>query len=502
MSNRQQLLAITLVAIVALAGCGAWGTDRPANQNQSEPEAPNDSDDFENDTPTNTSEDTGDSSDETEPESETETSTDSDKSDRSDTYSDSDSTSDSDSSSDESSSDSDTQTQSDDSPDNSSSDDSSDSDGSEGAAGDGDESSDEIDQDDENNQDDRENGSNGNGDGDTDPGEDLNCGDFDTWEDAQAELDADPSDPHGLDADDDGIACESLQGSPSENGETDTDNDDKNNEQETYSYTIVIGTQGPASGWEVTLDGDAGEYNELTNDDNEATFEVPAGEYTASINVPQQDEDVTQSITVDSNGSEVIQVDQETEPEPETHTFRVNVNHDVPVTVENSETGETWTEEAVDGTATFELPEGAYYVDAEDHTQTLLDILVPDRDSIQLQSGEEFVINVADAESGAPIEGAEVSGICHLYHSGGDSYITGTSNANGVIETNVLTPGGCDGLRIEADGYETANAGSVMVPDDSGVTYELSRLPDEQPEQNETGTENETGNTTTTSAVA
>lgn len=40
--------------------------------------------------------------------------------------------------------------------------------------------------------------------------EDLDCGDFATQGEAQAELDADPSDPHGLDADDDGVACEDL----------------------------------------------------------------------------------------------------------------------------------------------------------------------------------------------------------------------------------------------------------------------------------------------------
>jgi hypothetical protein len=41
--------------------------------------------------------------------------------------------------------------------------------------------------------------------------EDLNCADFATQEEAQAEYDADPSDPHTLDGiDNDGIACESL----------------------------------------------------------------------------------------------------------------------------------------------------------------------------------------------------------------------------------------------------------------------------------------------------
>jgi hypothetical protein len=39
---------------------------------------------------------------------------------------------------------------------------------------------------------------------------DLDCADFATQEEAQAELERDPSDPHGLDADSDGIACEHL----------------------------------------------------------------------------------------------------------------------------------------------------------------------------------------------------------------------------------------------------------------------------------------------------
>lgn len=40
--------------------------------------------------------------------------------------------------------------------------------------------------------------------------QEINCDNFYTQEDAQAHLNADPSDPDGLDGDDDGIACESL----------------------------------------------------------------------------------------------------------------------------------------------------------------------------------------------------------------------------------------------------------------------------------------------------
>lgn len=44
---------------------------------------------------------------------------------------------------------------------------------------------------------------------------DRDCGDFAYQEDAQAHLNAHPSDPDGLDADDDGIACETLPHRPS-----------------------------------------------------------------------------------------------------------------------------------------------------------------------------------------------------------------------------------------------------------------------------------------------
>jgi micrococcal nuclease len=43
-------------------------------------------------------------------------------------------------------------------------------------------------------------------------GGDLDCSDFATQQEAQAVLDADPSDPNGLDGEGDGVPCESLPG--------------------------------------------------------------------------------------------------------------------------------------------------------------------------------------------------------------------------------------------------------------------------------------------------
>ncbi|MFD1643946.1 excalibur calcium-binding domain-containing protein [Halohasta litorea] len=42
------------------------------------------------------------------------------------------------------------------------------------------------------------------------PDGDYNCGDFETQEQAQHVLENQSGDPHGLDRDGDGIACESL----------------------------------------------------------------------------------------------------------------------------------------------------------------------------------------------------------------------------------------------------------------------------------------------------
>jgi hypothetical protein len=54
--------------------------------------------------------------------------------------------------------------------------------------------------------------------GDGGGGTDLDCADFDTQEEAQAEFDKDTSDPNRLDADNDGIACEEPPSGDEEDG--------------------------------------------------------------------------------------------------------------------------------------------------------------------------------------------------------------------------------------------------------------------------------------------
>lgn len=62
--------------------------------------------------------------------------------------------------------------------------------------------------------------------------QDLDCADFGSQAEAQAELDRDPGDPHRLDDDNDGMACEALAGEPSESGESEVAGQGEDDEEE------------------------------------------------------------------------------------------------------------------------------------------------------------------------------------------------------------------------------------------------------------------------------
>src|SRR5215207_3666173 len=64
---------------------------------------------------------------------------------------------------------------------------------------------------------------------------DLNCSSFATQEEAQAELNRDPSNPNNLDADNDGIACEELSSGTGTTGTSTT-------------CTSTTGTRGTTTG--------------------------------------------------------------------------------------------------------------------------------------------------------------------------------------------------------------------------------------------------------------
>lgn len=75
----------------------------------------------------------------------------------------------------------------------------------------------------------------------------LNCPDFDTQAEAQAYLEERPSDPEGLDRDNDGIACETHFGGGSAGGDDDQD-DDNGNEDENEDGSSTTPSGGVAAG--------------------------------------------------------------------------------------------------------------------------------------------------------------------------------------------------------------------------------------------------------------
>lgn len=106
------------------------------------------------------------------------------------------------------------------------------------------------------------------------------------------------------------------------------------------------------------------------------------------------------------------------------------------------------TKESENGQATFELEPGHYYAEAEGYHGTLIEIDVTEDREIRLQnaSAATVPVEVTDAETGEPIEGAEVSGVCSMWYSSGDSYIDsdGTTDENGVVDAQTeLTPTDC-----------------------------------------------------------
>lgn len=113
--------------------------------------------------------------------------------------------------------------------------------------------------------------------------DDLNClEDFDTQEEAQAVLDADPSDPHDLDRDGDGIACESLpsgdSATSSNNDATEENNDESNDASNDESEEATeTGTEEPASSeTEESSEEDAVHTSDETSSDAEEGGELPS----------------------------------------------------------------------------------------------------------------------------------------------------------------------------------------------------------------------------------
>ncbi len=274
------------------------------------------------------------------------------------------------------------------------------------------------------------------------------------------------------------------------------DTDDSEGEEEllppSYTYTVtveVVDADGNPIADEpvtATVNGETTEY--LTGEDGtvnvttESTI-AKAVEYEITVRHDTRGLPVNQSAQTERF---VIGAQEEPEPEPETYDFTVYTQEDVSVTVRNDDTREEWTKNATNGSVTFELAPGMYTIHADEHASVLMPTNVPGHTEIELQGGyDEFTVNVVDAETGDPIEGAEISGVCDWYFSSGDAYITGESNADGVIETSVISPSVCHGVLVEADEYESTTISVINIPDDDEMTIELDAASDESRDEEE-----------------
>lgn len=413
----RRILAIAVVVLVMIsAGCTGWGTDGPADRSENDgPNGTNATNDLETERNASNASEEGDGSSvaSAQPDS-------SDSDDESEPSSASGSLGDDSSGSDDSAGDGDGSSGADEANSGSEADSNAGSDDADSGA----------DSDEQGSHDDTDGTDTSDGGTDTDPvsGTDLDCADFDTQEGAQEAYDEDPSDPHGLDRDGDGVACETLQ-----NGSNGSDDGSGSNDAADAS----------------TDDGDTDSENESETRDPERNS---------------------------STG----------ETEPETHTLTVHAGESVPVsgvpiTLERHSDGATTTRETGEnGQAEFTVVDGDYTVsgtdpdgttdstdltvDGED-TRVLLESLTP-----ALPAEHGVRVTVTDAETGEPIEGAVLEGMGDRHPRTGEMHLSVTTGADGVGELTAFE--GHYDATVRADGYEQ-QSDTIVVDGETSVEYRL-----------------------------
>lgn len=104
----------------------------------------------------------------------------------------------------------------------------------------------------------------GSGSGYGSSGDDLNCSDFSTQEEAQAVLEADSSDPNNLDGEGDGEACESLPSGYSSYSSPSSEDDSSSGSSSSTDYANC--SEARAAGVAPLYAGDPGYRSELDRD--------------------------------------------------------------------------------------------------------------------------------------------------------------------------------------------------------------------------------------------
>lgn len=300
-------------------------------------------------------------------------------------------------------------------------------------------------------------GSDGGGDGDTD----SSSGDSDSSKSSSDSSgdssDSDSSDDSDGGGSDDGISDTQPQESDSSDGgstDADSSSDSKHADDTDEDGSDKQSSQPPANG------GDGSETPPENGDGNET---------------PPDDGD---------------QNETDSEPEPEGNTVTVDVRHldtdepvDIPVRLNGIDTDYDETVTATNGTVTFEnVPNGDYEVKvATDgwwpEYPGMNEVTVSGDTSYTLgvhdaPDSHTLTVTVTDAETGDPIEGADVSGVGGRHPDGADLLLGGETNANGVLTVDAYESGYL--ISVSADGYEYPPNQEVDLDEDKSVSFELT----------------------------
>lgn len=307
----------------------------------------------------------------------------------------------------------------------------------------------------------------------------------------------------------DQTAAGPMDGTATVDGETKDVVGDEGAEFEVEDGTYAVTGEASTDGWhvgseEVTIDGGDKEVSLPANPIRTVT--VDTGEAGVDVTLVDENGDEVKTKTTDDDGrvefdalpgtyslhadgyeSNGVTVPGAHDPEtvemsPETVTHTLTINNAGTSTVEierearpGGDDGEIITAEPDEnGVVQVDVEEGTYHVRTDDRNDTMVGIHVDENTEITLQdpNADPITIEVVDADTGERIEGAEISGVCDMWYSSGDDYITGTTGPDGIAEAEPgLSPTNCD-ANINAEGYEEEVV-QLSIPENDAITVEL-----------------------------